>query len=325
MARTSALDGSLSAPAQVTGCRDLDHRQVGGTWKHGNVNEPIAVPTPAAPAVDGWSPKLVALDIDGTLLIPDFTTGISADHVSAAVQSAIDAIVAAGVPIVLASGRSPMSMTRVADLIGLTAPGIPRLHIVSSNGAVVVRYPPMELVHERTFDASAAVRLVLEHRPGAAVAVEEHGVGFRVNRHFPPGELDGDITVTDLDDLIADHVSRVIIRDPDATNDDFVALAHRLGLQGTNYYIGYTAWLDIAPEGVSKAQGLQWVVDRLGIDAADVLAIGDGNNDVEMLAWAGRGVAMGHAPAEVKAAANDVTLPVEQDGAAVELRRWFPR
>ncbi len=54
-----------------------------------------------------------------------------------------------------------------------------------------------------------------------------------------------------------------------------------------------------------------------------MLAIGDGRNDIEMLRWAGRGVAMGQAPAEVKAAADAVTLPVEEDGAAVEIRRWF--
>ena len=55
-----------------------------------------------------------------------------------------------------------------------------------------------------------------------------------------------------------------------------------------------------------------------------MLAIGDGRNDIEMLRWAGRGVAMGQAVEEVLAAADDVTETVYDDGAAVELRRWFP-
>jgi hydroxymethylpyrimidine pyrophosphatase-like HAD family hydrolase len=55
-----------------------------------------------------------------------------------------------------------------------------------------------------------------------------------------------------------------------------------------------------------------------------VLAIGDGRNDTEMLSWAGRGVAMGQAPPEVKDAADHVTGRVEDDGAVEELRRWFP-
>ena len=168
-----------------------------------------------------------------------------------------------------------------------------------------------------------AWKSVLEHVPAAAVAVEEHGVGYRVNRMFPPGELDGELIVSDLDDMRLHEVSRVIIRDPDSTSEDFVTLAERLGLHGTNYFIGWTAWLDIAPEGISKASGLEWVCRELGVDSSDVLAIGDGRNDIEMLQWAGHGVAMGQAPDVVKAAADEVAEPVDQDGAAKIIGRYF--
>jgi hydroxymethylpyrimidine pyrophosphatase-like HAD family hydrolase len=57
----------------------------------------------------------------------------------------------------------------------------------------------------------------------------------------------------------------------------------------------------------------------LGVDRADVLAIGDGRNDIEMIEWAGRGVAMGQSPDELKQVADAVTLSLEEDGAAVEL------
>lgn len=275
----------------------------------------------------GWVPALVALDIDGTLLIPDFERGFSSEQLTARVRAAVLAAARAGAHVVLASGRAPLSMAGLADRIGLTAlvdelTG-ERLHVVASNGSVVIRHAPMDVVHEITFDASEAVRTVLEHVPGAAVAVEEHGVGYRVNRLFPPGELDGEMIICDLEDMISTEVSRVIIRDPDSTSEDFVNLARKLGLHGTNYFIGWTAWLDIAPEGISKASGLEWVCRDLGVDAADVLAIGDGRNDIEMLRWAGRGVAMGQAPEVVRDAADDVTAPVEQDGAAIELGRWF--
>jgi HAD superfamily hydrolase (TIGR01484 family) len=275
-----------------------------------------------------WTPKVVALDIDGTLLIPDFEKGFSAEQVTEPVTDAVLDAARAGAHVVLASGRAPLSMAGVADRLGLTAlveerTG-ERLHIVASNGSVVIRHAPMEVVHEITFDASEAVRTVLEHVPGAAVAVEEHGVGYRVNRLFPPGELDGEMIICDLDEMISTEVSRVIIRDPDSTSEDFVNLARKLGLHGTNYFIGWTAWLDIAPEGVSKASGLAWVCRDLGVDAADVLAIGDGRNDIEMLQWAGRGVAMGQGPEVVRHAADHVTAPVDQDGAALELRRWWP-
>jgi hydroxymethylpyrimidine pyrophosphatase-like HAD family hydrolase len=74
---------------------------------------------------------------------------------------------------------------------------------------------------------------------------------------------------------------------------------------------------------VTKASGLQYVVDQIGMSAADTLAIGDGRNDVEMLRWAGRGVAMGQAVQEVIDAADDVTGIVAEDGAATEIGRWF--
>ena len=216
-------------------------------------------------------------------------------------------------------------MTRIADLLELPPEGRDRLWVVASNGAVVFRYPPLEVVHEETFDARPAVdggaRASI---PNALVAVEERGVGYRVNRPFPPGELSGEMLETDVADIVAEHVSRVIIRDPDATADEFVALAARLGLHGTDYVVGWTAWLDLSPVGVSKASGLSMVADELGVRQADVLAIGDGRNDIEMLRWAGRGVAMGQAVEEVKAAADHATATVYDDGVVVELSRWWP-
>ena len=274
-------------------------------------------------ALEQFSPKLLALDIDGTLLVPMAGSGVSSEQVTAAVREAIDRAVAAGCHIVLASGRSPLSMSHVLQHLGLPrSAGDPAL-VVASNGAVTFSFPPMKVLTEVTFDAREAVRTVLEHVPDAAVAVEEHGIGYRVNRHFPEGELDGEMILTSIDDLFAQQVSRVIIRDPDSTSEDFVTLARKLGLHGTNYFIGWTAWLDIAPEGVSKASGLAEIAGVLGVERADVLAIGDGRNDSEMLEWAGRGVAMGQAPEEVRAVADDVTGTVDDDGAALEINRWF--
>ena len=269
-----------------------------------------------------WRPRLVALDIDGTLLKWIEGAGQTYEQVAPAVHDAVRRAHDAGAHIVLASGRSPHGMTTIADLLDLEG-GEPAW-VVASNGAVVFRYPPLEVVHEETFDARPAVEAILREHPGVLVAVEERGVGYRVNRPFPAGELSGDMVITDVADLVAQHVSRVIIRDPDSTAEDFLDLAGRLGLHGTDYVVGWTAWLDLAPVGVSKASGLAHVAERLGVDAADVLAIGDGRNDIEMLQWAGRGVAMGQAVEPVIAAADDVTGTVYEDGAATEIARWFP-
>lgn len=272
---------------------------------------------------DVWRPRLVALDIDGTLLRWVDGAGTVHGEVVPAVRDAVRRAHDAGAHVVLASGRSLHGMTPIADQLGLPDEDGERLWIVASNGAVVLRYPPVEVVHEETFDASLAVRRVLELHPSALIGVEDRGNGYRVNRHFPEGELSGEMVITDVDEIVAEPVSRVIIRDPDATVEDFQWLARQLGLHGTDYVIGWTAWMDLAPVGISKASGLAHVAAELGIDAADALAIGDGRNDLEMFAWAGRSVAMGQAVDEVRAAADHVTERVDQDGAAVELDRWF--
>lgn len=272
---------------------------------------------------DGWRPQVVALDIDGTLLSWVEGQGTTYEQVTPPVYDAVHRVLEAGAHVVLASGRSPHGMTPIADLLDLHAEERDRLWVVASNGAVVFRYPPMEVVLEETFDAGPAVRAVLERHPTALVAVEERGVGYRVSKEFPVGELSGEMIPTDVEDLVAGPVSRVIIRDPQATAEDFVRLASELGLHGTDYVVGWTAWLDLAPMGVTKASGLQYVVDQLGLTAADTLAIGDGRNDIEMLQWAGRGVAMGQAVQAVIDAADDVTDIVSEDGAATEIGRWF--
>ncbi len=269
-----------------------------------------------------FTPKLVALDIDGTLYANMPDTGAVDEVITPAVHEAVQRAADAGAHIVLATGRSAFGITPVLHQLGLPRAGGEAL-TVASNGSVIFSYPPLDVLQTVTFDASDIVRMLLEHVPDAAVAVEEVGVGYRINRHFPEGEITGEMTLQTVDELVAEPVTRVIIRDPHSSEEEFVALAEKLGLHGTNYFIGWTAWLDIAPEGVSKASGLKDVADQLGVAQEHVLAIGDGRNDLEMLQWAGRGVAMGQAPLEVQEAADDVTATVHDDGVAHELSRWF--
>ncbi len=278
------------------------------------------------PPADGWVPKVVALDIDGTLLKWVDGSGTTHEEIAPRVHDAIWRAHSAGAHIVLASGRSPHGMTRIADLLAMKGHEDEPLWVVASNGAVVFRYLPggeVDVVHEEKFDAGPAVRALLAEHPNARIAIEDRGNGYHVSRPFPDGELSGRMTVTEIDDLVAEPVSRVIVRDPDATADDFVELGARLGLHGTDYVVGWTAWLDLTPVGVSKASGLDHVCDQLGLGAGDVLAIGDGRNDIEMLQWAARGVAMGQAIQPVHDAADATTATVDDDGAAVELERWF--
>jgi len=258
-----------------------------------------------------WKPRLVALDLDGTLVAPDGSVPVD-------VAEAVQAASAAGAHVVLATGRGWHATRWLHDLLDL--PAGPH---VCSNGAVVVEYPPQRIIEKTTFDAREIVERVAREHPHCLLGTEVVGEGYLVSRAFPEGELGGDVEVVPLERLWAHAATRVIVRDPNGSDADFIDLAHHLGLTGVTYSIGYTAWLDIAPEGVTKATGLAYVADRLGVDAADVLAIGDGRNDIEMLSWAGRGVTFSDSPPEVLSAAVDVTAPFAEGGTADELRLWF--
>lgn len=258
-----------------------------------------------------FRPRLVALDIDGTL-VDEFS------RMPRLVRDAVRRVVDADVPVVLATGRSWLATQPIFDELEL-----PHGRAVSSNGAVVVDYPPLEIIHEERFDPSDSLRRIAELAPHALVGVEE-GMKWRVTRPFPPGELMGDVEVSTLEEMASRPVSRIVLRDPDSTEEKFLELTRRLGLHEVAYFIGWSAWLDIAPQGVDKASGLEGVIEHYGVAREDVLAIGDGRNDIEMLEWAGRGVAMGNAPGDVKAAADHVTGHFHDGGTVAELQRWFP-
>ena len=151
------------------------------------VLEPVGAGGWAESPQAGWRPRLVALDIDGTLLKWVEGSGPSYEQIEPVLYDAVHAVLDAGAHVVLASGRSPHGMTSIADLLDLPDAVDEPLWVVASNGAVIFRYPPLEIDHEETFDASEAVRLILAEHPDALVAVEERGVGYRVNRPFPDG------------------------------------------------------------------------------------------------------------------------------------------
>lgn len=257
--------------------------------------------------------RLIALDVDGTTINHD---GVLSDAVRAAVAD----VARAGHHVVIATGRAIVATLPILDRLGLTEG-----YAVCSNGAVTIRLDPalpdgFEIVEAVTFDPRPALDLLRDAWPGAVIAVEEVGVGFKVTAPFPAGELMGEQRVVDWDELVADPCTRVTFRAPNGTSEDFVELAERIGLHSVNYAIGFSAWLDINPEGVSKASALEMVRRWLRVEPGDTVAVGDQRNDIEMLRWAARGVAMGNAPDEVQAVADEVTATVDEDGLEPVLR-----
>ena len=256
--------------------------------------------------------RLIALDVDGTII----THG---GHLDARVHAAITACVSNGHHVVIATGRSV-----VATMPVLARLGIGHGYAVCSNGAVTLRIDPRrpkgyKILEKVTFDPRPALTLLRDELPEALVAVEDLGRGFMVSSPFPDGELMGDQRVVPWDELIAKRATRVTLRMPDAEPEAFMAHIERIGLHEVSYAVGWTAWLDINPEGVSKGSALEQLRRRLQVEPCDTVAVGDQRNDIEMLQWAARGVAMGNAPEQVQAIADEVTGTVEEAGLATVL------
>ena len=262
-------------------------------------------------------PHLVCLDIDGTTVDHD---GELHEPVRATVRDVVDA----GHHVVLATGRGIGGTLPVLDALGLVEG-----YAVCANGAITLRLDPdlesgFEVLEAVTFDPAPALRVLREAFPTALVAVEELGVGFKVSAPFPEGELNGAPRVVPFEELMAHPVTRLTIRDPESTSEEFLAGTDRIGLHGVEYAVGWSAWLDITPEGVSKAAALEGIRRRLCVEPEHTVAVGDQRNDLEMLRWAARGVAMGNAPDEVKAAADEVTGHVDEHGLVDALRPLLP-
>lgn len=251
--------------------------------------------------------SMVALDIDGTILHHDGT-------ISSSVRTAVQEVAASGTQVVLATGRSTHACLPVLAELGLDSGWA-----VCSNGAVVTRLDPRiedgyEFTDIVTFDPEPSLRLLRRHLPEGLFAVEDLGRGYAVTSEFPAGELSGVVRVIDFEQMCAEPAVRVTVRAPGLESADFHDLVDRAGLHGVSYAVGWTAWLDIAPDGVSKASALELVRQRLGVPPEATLAAGDGQNDIEMFGWAGVSVAMGGADETTRAAARWHTGPVEADG-----------
>lgn len=256
---------------------------------------------------------LVALDVDGTLVDHD---GIMTDGVRAAAGAVVDA----GHHVIIATGRSLGALLPIAEKIGLrTGYG------VCSNGGVTIRLDPSldkgyEVITRMTFDPAPALNALRDRIPGARFALEDAQGNFLATSRFQDDSFGIEARGVDFEHLLNAEAVRVVVNSAEASMDEFSDAISTAGLQGVAYAIGWSSWLDIAAAGVTKASALEVLRCSLAVDRSLTVAVGDGSNDIEMLQWAGRGVAMGQAAENVKAAANEVTASVYDDGAAAILR-----
>ena len=255
--------------------------------------------------------RLAAIDLDGTLLRSDGT-------ISQRSRDAIRAVRDAGILVVIVTARGPASVTDVAHDAGIVGSAI------CSNGGLIVDLATGGVVRERLLETEVATRLVhalRERIPGIVFAVEHeafsHEPGFAAWGWEPPIGT----RVADAIELLEDPTTKLILRHADHEVDAIAAVARELAGDGATVVQSGGEAVEVTAVGVNKAAGLAELAAEHGIEAADVVAFGDYPNDVPMLAWAGRGIAVANAHADVLAIADEVTTSNDDDGVAIVLEQ----
>lgn len=262
------------------------------------------------------SPHLIALDLDGTLLDGD---GLLTARALDAVRSVTDA----GHRVVIATGRPPDIAVRATEpLAGLVS------HIVGGNGTIISTFPTHRdespgLIHVSGFEYSAAAAVITslrQHGSGFAFALATdngfvHEAGFA---ELMPAAVHDD-PVDDVLSLGGTTAYKLLVFDTERSLDELLdevpVLIDPLDTGFAVRHMGAQA-AEIGPADDDKGAGLRWLCDHLGVDAADVIAVGDELNDLSMLEWAGRGVAVENADPRVCAAAGEVIGSNLDDGVA---------
>ena len=273
--------------------------------------------------------RLIALDIDGTLLN---SRGRLTDATVAAVQHAANR----GVYVTVCTGRSLWSAVSVVQRLSLNAP------YVLNNGALIYDVPFNRARYIQHLPKQLAKRSVKLFRSlglhpivyGPLPEVQY----FYYDALDPDNNSFKDYATKNVDRVhMVDDVSNFILQDVTCVScDDHIERIKatesyiKQQLPGTTITLEISPWdqrychVTVMPAGVNKGNGLRQLSLLLGIELAEVIAIGDNLNDLEMLTVAGLGVAMGNGTPEVKEQANYITTSVDEEGVARVIERYIP-
>lgn len=261
--------------------------------------------------------RLIATDLDGTLLRADKTVS---DRTRAALAAARDA----GLTVALVSARPPRTVSRFAAAAGVSG------YAVCCNGAIVYDLDRARVVLHTPFPSAIAVELVTRLRaalPDVNFALEQE-LDFYCEPAYAalhPDRADEDPQLVDalvrLSDPDATPVTKLIVRHPDRDLANLLELVTMLAGDRASVTHSGAPFIEVGAAGVHKAVGLAALCTDLGIAAAEVVAFGDMPNDLPMLTWAGRGVAVANAHSDILAVADEVTASNMDDGVAIVVER----
>jgi Cof subfamily protein (haloacid dehalogenase superfamily) len=252
--------------------------------------------------------RLAAIDLDGTLLRSDGSLS----------GRTREALAATPLEVVIVSARGPRGVGEVVDAAGLGGTAI------ASNGAAIVDLATRRVIRERSIESAVAAALVADIRerlPGVLFGIERdtfaHEQGFAAWNWTPPP----DTRVGDALDLLEDPPRKLIVLHAEQALDAVADAVREVVGDRAAVYISGEWVVEISAAGVNKATALAELCEERGIDADEVIAFGDHQNDVPMLAWAGRAVAVENAHPDAIAVADEIARSCDDDGVARVLER----
>lgn len=260
-------------------------------------------------------PKLVASDLDGTLLTSEGTF-------DERTKRAIAAAEAAGATVVFCTARPPLRLRALADTAGH------RGLAICANGAVVWDLHTESAIESTSLDPAVAQQLVTileEELPGGAWAVEHAGGFGHEPEYVPRWPVPEDTLIDAVHALIAEPPIKLLLRHSSHSADLLLERARATcgHLAEFSHSSVTDTLLEISAAGVSKASALARLCEQSGIAREEVIAFGDMPNDIPMLAWAGHAVAVANAHPEVIEVADEVTASNDEAGVARVLERLY--
>lgn len=264
--------------------------------------------------------RLVAMDLDDTLLRDDWT-------ISPRVVKAIQKAQAQGVKMTIATGRMPISTRPYAEQLGLDVP------VITYHGAMIQQAISGDILFRRVIPSSIAseiVRDVVERGIYAQVYLKDRVITQTLNEWSQEYARIASVRIEEanLSSLLSrepEGVEKILVIAGEADLNQLVPLLSQRYGKKVHLTKSKPHFLEIIESSVNKGIALAALAERFGIAQQDVMAIGDSFNDLEMIQYAGVGVAMGNARPEIKEQADIVTVTNQEDGVAEAIERYVLR
>lgn len=262
--------------------------------------------------------KFLVLDLDGTSLNADGTLSVG-------LKDAVMQVQQLGITVILATGRMVQSARPYWEQLHLGSG-----YLICYNGAIVAHMPEGRIISQAMLPEEAArwfinkglkENILVQVYIGQELWVSREDA--RVRRYIDANHIPAVVKTGDALRVWPEPPIKLLFQDEPDVLDRFRDMIQSTADEfGVRVLKSQPDYLEIIPQGVGKGPALEKVAREMNIGPESIMAIGDAENDIDMLQWVYWGVAMGQAAESVKRAARYVTEPVIQGGAALAIKRW---